>query len=129
MDGLKKFLEKRTPSSLQNNIEKERDRLKSALAMDIIDEEEDVSAAKFNGDGVESDSDDSLIQEHAEKEDKVREKSMKIPKNKLKANEFFDEASKDIVEAAGKQTTLTFQEMNLSRPILKVIYSFLLNSC
>ncbi|KAE9549036.1 hypothetical protein FO519_007750 [Halicephalobus sp. NKZ332] len=121
LDGLKKFLEKRTPSSLQNNIEKERDRLKSALAMDIVDEEEDVSAAKFNGEGAESDSDDSLVQEHASTADKVREKSMKIPKNKLKPNEFFDEASSEIVEAAGKQINLAFQEMNLSRPILKAV--------
>uniref|UniRef100_A0AC34Q7C6 Uncharacterized protein n=1 Tax=Panagrolaimus sp. JU765 TaxID=591449 RepID=A0AC34Q7C6_9BILA len=116
LDGLRKFLEKRTPSSLQENIEKEKNRVKSALAVDIVDKEEDVTTAEFNDDG--SDSDDSLVQEHVETEDKIREKSVKIPKKK-KEDGYFDEASNDIVKAAADQGLLAFQEMNLSRPLLK----------
>jgi ATP-dependent RNA helicase DDX27 len=115
LDGLKKFLEKTTPSYLQMNIEKERKKLKGInLVPGIVDQEIEVGADQLDND------DEELIQEHAEKDDRVREKEMKLPKKKSKQDEYFDVDSNAIV-AAGKQSDLTFQDMNLSRPILKAV--------
>uniref|UniRef100_A0A914PEN5 RNA helicase n=1 Tax=Panagrolaimus davidi TaxID=227884 RepID=A0A914PEN5_9BILA len=115
LDGLKKFLEKTTPSYLQMNIEKERKKLKGInLVPGIVDQEIEVGADQLDND------DEELIQEHAEKDDRVREKEMKLPKKKSKQDDYFDIDSNAIV-AAGKQSDLTFQDMNLSRPILKAV--------
>lgn len=115
LDGLRKFLEKTTPSSLQTNIERERKKLKGInLVPGIADQEIEVGAEQ-----IEGESDDDLVQEEAETEDRVREREMKLPKKKAKQADYFDEASNDIV-TAGKQSDLTFQDMNLSRPVLKV---------
>lgn len=118
LDGLKKFLEKSTPSSLQINIERERKKLKGInLVPGIVDQEIEVGADQLDDNNGESD--EELIQEHAEKDDRVREKEIKLPKKKAKQADYFDEDSNAIV-AAGKQSDLTFQDMNLSRPVLKV---------
>uniref|UniRef100_A0A7E4WDA4 RNA helicase n=1 Tax=Panagrellus redivivus TaxID=6233 RepID=A0A7E4WDA4_PANRE len=117
LDGLRKFLEKSTPSSLQDNIEKERKRVKSSvLASEFVDSEETVGIDNLGG----SD-DEDLVQEKAEVDDSVRQKEMKLPKNRRKEAEFFDAASAEILQAVENKDNLSFQDMNLSRPLLKAV--------
>ncbi|MFH4978501.1 hypothetical protein AB6A40_005210 [Gnathostoma spinigerum] len=98
--GVRPYLRKNVVSTLQEKIDRER--------------------AKFmENNAVEIDLDESLVQEKEETVDQVRDKPKGTRKKKTKKDDFFDtDASKAALSSA---CSLSFTDMNLSRPLLKAI--------
>ncbi|KAH7699272.1 DEAD box protein box polypeptide 27 [Aphelenchoides avenae] len=116
LDGLRRFLKKAVPSTLQEKIEKER---KKARTSADKDGEEGQQNGIANGNvSDESDDDNDIVQALPESTDRVRDKQVKQKKKGSKAEKeaFFDPASRDILDSTGE---LSFHDLNLSRPLLK----------
>uniref|UniRef100_A0A914I8Q0 RNA helicase n=1 Tax=Globodera rostochiensis TaxID=31243 RepID=A0A914I8Q0_GLORO len=127
LGGLRRFLKQNsTQTSLEERIRQERQRIwpKGNDELKLIE----YTSNELNNDAVRNKFFDAgengveLLQEAPNKTDRVRLKRAKNKRAKSDgAEQFFDSCSNQIAASANSARQLTFNDLNLSRPLLKAV--------